>query len=428
MAMRASHTALSYYQASTNLELPAETLTGDMIADVVVIGAGFTGLSAALELAETGYKVIVLEAGRIASGASGRNGGQICTGFSSGQAKLIAQLGNSDARKCFAIAEDAKLLIEQRIAKHQINCDLTWGYLHCATKPGQADALKTWRDEWNELGYEGCTLLSKSALEERLGSKLYHGALREARAGHFHPLNYCLGLAKAAKQAGAVIYENTPVLEVSTGTMPWARTTVGKVSAKFMVIAGNAYLGKTVPALHGRIMPVTSFIIATEPLGEEVAGSLVRDNEAVADTNFILDYFRRTSDHRLLFGGRANYSTMEPSDLGAYMRPRMDRVFPQLKSARVDFAWGGYIAITSNRIPDCGRLSPTTYYAHGYSGQGVALAQMYGKLMAEAIRGTAEKFDMLSRVKHLPFPGGAALRMPLLVAAMLYYRMKDALG
>ena len=410
------------------MELPTATLTGDMSADVVVIGAGFTGLSAALELAGAGYKVIVLEAGRVGSGASGRNGGQICTGFASGQAKLIGQLGKSDARKCFAIAEDAKRLIEQRISKHKINCDLTWGFLHCATKPGQTDELKAWRDEWAALGYEGCDLFSKSELEVRLGSRLYHGALREARAGHFHPLNYCLGLAKAAMQAGVLILENSPVLQTNTGSMPWARTAAGTVKAKFMVIAGNAYLGKTVPALHGRIMPVTSFIIATEPLGEETAHGLIRDNEAVADSNFILDYFRRTADHRLLFGGRANYSTLEPGDLGAYMRPRMDRVFPQLKNVRVDFAWGGYIAITSNRIPDCGRLSPSTYYAHGYSGQGVALAQMYGKLMAEAIRGTAEKFDLLARVKHLPFPGGSALRMPLLVAAMLYYRMKDALG
>jgi gamma-glutamylputrescine oxidase len=427
MTMRPSHSALSYYQASAHAEFPSQTLAGDKSADVVVIGAGFTGLSAALELAEAGFKVIVLEAGCVGSGASGRNGGQICTGFSSGQAKLISQLGVNDARKCFDIAEAAKRLIEQRISKHKIDCDLTWGYLHCATKPGQAEELKAWRDEWAELGYEGCDLLSKSELAEKLGSQLYHGALRESRAGHFHPLNYCLGLANAARQAGVLIYESTPVLEVDAGRVPWARTARGVVKAKFMVIGGNAYLGNTVPALQGRIMPVTSFIITTEPLGEATAGGLIRDNEAVADTNFILDYFRRTADNRLLFGGRANYSTMEPSDLAAYMRPRMDRVFPQLKKVRIDHAWGGYIAITSNRIPDCGRLSPTTYYAHGYSGQGVALAQMYGKLMAQAIGGTAEKFDLLARVKHLPFPGGA-LRMPLLVAAMLYYRIKDALG
>ena len=174
-------------------------------------------------------------------------------------------------------------------------------------------------------------------------------------------------------------------------------------------------------------MPVTSYIITTEPLGEARAKSLIFDNEAVADTNFIVDYFRRTPDHRLLFGGRASYSTLEPSDLGAYMRPRMLKVFPQLADVKIAHAWGGYIAITSNRIPDAGRLSPTTYFAHGYSGQGVALAQMYGKLMAEAIRGTAERFDLLARFKHLPFPGGP-IRTPMLAAAMLYYRIKDALS
>ena len=425
--MRSSHTAVSYYQTSAHQTPHHAALTGDVSTDVLVIGAGFTGLSAALELSEAGYKVVVLEAQRVGSGASGRNGGQICTGFSSGQSKIAAQLGAANARACFEISEEAKRLIEHRIAKHKINCDLQWGYLHCSPKPGQSDALKAWKDELDELGYGGCELLSKSALEAKLGTTLYYGALREARAGHFHPLNYLHGLAAAAISAGAVIHENSKVLEVATDAAPWARTAKGKVTAKFMVIGGNAYLGKTVPALYGRVMPVTSFIITTEPLGEDLASALVRDNEAVADTNFILDYFRRTSDNRLLFGGRANYSTLEPADLGSYMRPRMDRVFSQLRDVKVDHAWGGYIAITSNRIPDCGRLSPTTYYAHGYSGQGVALAQMYGKLMAEAIRGTAERFDMLARVKHLPFPGGA-LRTPLLVAAMLYYRMKDALG
>jgi gamma-glutamylputrescine oxidase len=425
--MRPSHTALSYYQASANRVITCPALQGDVTTDVVIIGAGFTGISAALELAKAGYKVVVLDQGKIGSGASGRNGGQICTGFSATQSKLEGQLGKADARKCFEISEDAKRLIESRIAEHNIDCDLRWGYMHCAAKPGQEDSFKAWKDEYDALGYTGSEIFTKEQLQDRLGSKLYHGALREPRAGHFHPLNYLLGIADAAQRAGANIFETTRVLEVDTGPAPWARTATGTVRAKFMIIGGNAYLGKTVPALYGRIMPVTSFIITTEVLGENMAKSLISDNEAVADNRFILDYFRRTADNRLLFGGRANYSTLEPTQLGAYMKPRLTKVFPQLKDVKIDHAWGGFIAITSNRIPDCGRLSPTTYYAHGYSGQGVSLAQMYGKLMSQAIRGTAEKFDLLARVKHLPFPGGA-LRTPLLVAAMLAYRLRDALG
>jgi gamma-glutamylputrescine oxidase len=417
----------TYYQASANRSISTKKLEGDVSADVCVIGAGYTGLSAALELASAGYKVVVLEAETIGFGASGRNGGQICTGFSPGQATLNAQLGKADAKRCFDMAEEAKTLISDRIAAHRIDCDLNWGYLHCIPKPKQMAHLKEWAEDYEALGYGGNTLLSKAELEEKLGSTLYHGALRESHAGHLHPLNYCLGLADAAIKAGAVIHENSPVIEVDTGSKPFARTAQGKVSAKFMVIGGNAYLGRLVKPIHGHVMPVGSYIIATEPLGEARAKSLIRDNEAVADTNFILDYYRRSADHRLLFGGRANYSTLAPANLAAYMRPRMTHVFPQLADVKIDHAWGGFIAITSNRLPDCGRLSPTVYYAHGYSGQGVALAGLYGKLMAEAIRGTAERFDLLARVKHLPFPGGA-FRTPILVAAMTYFKLRDALS
>jgi gamma-glutamylputrescine oxidase len=424
--MPASIDAQSYYQASAHPFPPQPRLTGDLTADICIIGAGFTGLSAALELAEAGYKVIVLEAREVGYGASGRNGGQICTGFSPGQQRIEAQLGKEDAVKCFAIAEEAKKLIVDRIARYGIDCDLKWGYLHAIPKASQFDDLTEWKDEWDALGYTDTQILNKAELEERLGTTIYHGALREGGAGHFHPLNYCLGLAKAAMAAGAQIFENSAVLDVDQGPIVTARTAQGKVSAKFLIIGCNAYIGRMVPELYGRIMPVTSYIIATEPLGENRAKSLIRDNDAVANTNFIVDYFRLTKDTRLLFGGRASYSTLEPHNLGAYMRPRMLQVFPDLKDVKIDHAWGGYIAITSNRIPDCGRIGANIYYAHGYSGQGVALAGMYGKLMAECVKGQSERFDLLARIKHLPFPGGP-IRTPLLVAAMLFYRIRDAL-
>lgn len=419
--------AASYYRA-TAIPYPSHApLMDDVFADVCVIGAGYTGLSATLELATAGYKVVVLEAETVGHGASGRNGGQICTGFSSGQQKIVAQLGKQDARRCFDLAEEAKELLKARIAAHQIECGLKWGYLHAIPKASQFDDLKEWKDELDDLGCDGTSILTKAELEEKLGTRIYHGALRESGAGHFHPLNYCLGLARAAVAAGAIIYEQSRVIDIATGATPSVRTEQGTARAKFLVIAGNAYLGRTVPKLYGRIMPVGSYILATEPLGEDRAKSLIRDGEAVANTKFIVDYYRLTGDTRLLFGGRASYSTLEPPNLGAYMRPRMLSVFPQLGDVKVDYAWGGYIAITANRIPDCGRLSPTTYYAHGYSGQGVALAGLYGKLMAEAIRGTAERFDLLARIRHMPFPGGP-IRTPLLVAAMLYYRIRDALS
>lgn len=425
--MPASIDAQSYYQASAHPFPSQPRLNGDVTADVCIIGAGFTGLSAALELAEAGHKVVVLEARQVGYGASGRNGGQICTGFSPGQQRIEAQLGKADARKCFDIAEEAKRLIVERIAKYKIDCDLKWGYLHAIPKPSQFDGLKEWKDEWDALGYSDTRILSKAELEDRLGTRIYHGALHEGGAGHFHPLNYCLGLAKAAIAAGAQIFENSTVLNVEPGPTATVRTAQGTVSAKFVIVGCNAYIGRMMPELYGRIMPVTSYIIATEPLGENRARSLIRDNDAVANTNFIVDYFRLTRDTRLLFGGRASYSTLEPPNLGTYMRPRMLSVFPDLKDVKIDHAWGGYIAITSNRIPDCGRIGPNIYYAHGYSGQGVALAGMYGKLMAEAIKGQASRFDLLARVKHLPFPGGP-IRTPMLVAAMLFYRIRDALS
>ena len=425
--MPASISNKSYYRATANRNISTVPLDGDVTADVCIIGAGYTGLSAALELAEAGYKVVVLEAETIGFGASGRNGGQICTGFSSGQGKIEGQIGKADAKRAFDLSEEAKQLILARVEKHKIDCDIRWGYMHCIPKAHQFKHLQEWADEYEALGYGGNTLLSKDELEQKLGTNIYHGALRESHAGHFHPLNYCLGLAAAAIKAGAVVHEHSRVVEVNTGPAPWAHTARGKVSAKFMIIGGNAYLGQLVKPLEGKVMPVGSYIIATEPLGENRARSLITDNEAVANTNFIVDYYRRSADNRMLFGGRASYSTYEPPNLGEYMRPRMTSVFPQLKDVKIDYAWGGFIAITSNRIPDCGRLSPTVFYAHGYSGQGVSLAGMYGKLMAECVRGTAERFDLLAKIKHLPFPGGR-LRTPLLVAAMAYYRIRDALS
>ncbi|MEM8686747.1 MAG: FAD-binding oxidoreductase [Pseudomonadota bacterium] len=418
---------LSYYRASANPAYEHPKLQGDHTCDVCVIGAGYTGLSAALELAERGYDVIVLEADVVGWGASGRNGGQICTGVSCGMEKIEKVAGREAAQKVFDISEEAKSLISSRVKTHEIECDLKWGYLHATENAGEADELRHEIEYMEGYGQTDATFLDKTALEERLGSTRYHAGVREESAGHLHPLNYCLGLADAATKAGAKIFEHSPALELDTGANPSAETELGSVKAKFMVVGGNAYLGKLVKPLYQRLMPCGSFILATEPLGENRARALIAGDEAVSNTNFIVDYYRFSADHRMLFGGRCSYSTLEPKDLAAFMRPRMTNVFPQLADAKIDYAWGGYIGITMNRIPHVGRIGEKVYFAQGYSGQGVALSGMCGKLLAEAIAGQAERFDVMAQFKHQPFPGGP-LRTPALVLGMLYYRLRDALG
>lgn len=418
---------LSYYRATANAAPEHPSLEGDLDCDVCVIGAGYTGLSAALELAQNGYDVVVLEAETVGWGASGRNGGQVCTGVSCGIEKIEKVAGREAAKNVFDISEEAKDLIKTRVETHKIDCDLKWGYLHAAPRKADFEEMREEVEYLEGFGATGMELFDKTALKDRIGSNIYEGAMREEHAGHLHPLNYCLGLAEAAVKAGAKIFENSPATSVDTGANPSAKTANGTVRAKFMVVGGNAYLGKLIKPLYQRLMPCGSFILATEPLGENRARSLIAGDEAISDTNFIVDYYRCSADHRMLFGGRCSYSTLEPKDLAAFMRPRMLNVFPQLDDVKIDYVWGGYIGITMNRIPDVGRIGQSTYYAQGYSGQGVALSGMCGKLLAEAIMGQAERFDVMAQFKHQPFPGGP-LRTPALVLGMLYYRLKDALG
>lgn len=418
---------LSYYRASANPAYDHPKLQGDHSCDVCVVGAGYTGLSAALELAERGYDVIVLEAETVGWGASGRNGGQICTGVSCGMEKIEKVGGRDVAQKVFDISEEAKDLITTRVRTHEIECDLKWGYVHATERASEVEELRHEIEYLEGLGAKGLTFLDQNGIQDQLGSARYAGGMREAHAGHLHPLNYCLGLADAAVKAGAKIFERSAVTKLDTGSSPSAQTEQGRVNAKFMVVGGNAYLGKLIKPLYQRLMPCGSFILATEPLGENRARALIAGDEAVSNTNFIVDYYRLSADHRMLFGGRCSYSTLEPKDLGAFMRPRMTAVFPQLEDVKIDYVWGGYIGITMNRIPDVGRIGERVYYAQGYSGQGVALSGMCGKLLAEAIAGQAERFDVMAQFKHQPFPGGP-LRTPALVLGMLYYRLRDALG
>jgi gamma-glutamylputrescine oxidase len=419
----------SYYAATAHLAPDLPALEGEVRADAVIVGAGYTGISAALELARRGYDVVVLEAHRVGWGASGRNGGQICTGFSPSLAKIEKSVGLDDARKLFAVAEEGKALIAERVARHGIDCDLKWGYLHAAPKARHVEELKEEQEvAERRFGYEGrLRLVDRDEVRRMVASPVYVGGLYDAGAGHLHPLNYCLGLATAAREAGARIFENSEVVRLETGRPALAVTAKGRVTADFAILAGNAYLGGLVPQIQSKVMPVGTYIGATARLGENRATSLIPDDVAVADTNFVLNYFRRSSDHRMLFGGRVSYSTIMPPHLPRAMRTKMLKVFPQLSDVEFEYTWGGFVAITVERTPDVGRIAPNIYYAQGYSGTGVALSGIVGQIIAEAIAGQAERVDLFAKLPHTTFPGGAALRTPLLAAAMLWYRMRDLL-
>jgi gamma-glutamylputrescine oxidase len=418
-----SDLAHSYYLATSNPATRRPVLSGDAEADVCIVGGGFTGLSAALHLAERGYRTVLVEAHAIAWGASGRNGGQLNTGLRKGPGELVAMFGRDGAKRLFDLAEEAKATVRERITRHAIACDLKPGVMVVAHKPGDPAWMAEEVEVQNKVfGHQAVRMLSKAEVEERLGSRIFHGGLIDMSAGHLHPLNYALGLAAAAEAAGAILYEESRALAVAPGEVC---TAAGRVRARYILLACNAYLGGLEPRIAGKFMPISSYIIATEPLGEESARALIRDDVAVCDTKFVVDYFRLSADRRLLFGGGETYSRKPPKDIGAFVRPYMLRIFPQLADKRIDYAWGGQIAITLSRLPHFGRLPGDIYFAHGYSGQGVALTSLAGKLVAEAIAGTAERFDIFTGIEHQTFPGGTILRQPILVLAMLWYALRD---
>ncbi|MBM3517392.1 MAG: FAD-binding oxidoreductase [Alphaproteobacteria bacterium] len=415
----------SYYAATAG-ELPVcERLAGEVTADVCVVGGGYTGLSAALNLAERGYSVVVLEAERLGFGASGRNGGQIVTGFSADIERVAARHGAAAARQLWTLGAEAVAALKARIERHAIPCDLKWGYVHVAHTAHQLAGLRSTQAAWERTyGHPATRLLGREEVSALIGSRRYLGGLYDGAAGHLHPLRLALGLARAAQAAGARLVEDARVTAVTHGAAPCAITATGQVRSRYLVLAGNAYLGRLVPELRRRLMPVTSNIVATAPLDRR-AGVLTQD-VAVADARFIVTYYRLSADGRLLFGGRASYANLEPADVMAYMRRRMLRVFPQLTDTPLDYVWGGLIGITMDRMPHLGRLAPNVFFAQGYSGQGVALAPFAGELIAAVIAGTAERFDVLTRLPHAAFPGGP-LRTPALALGMLYYRLRDLL-
>jgi gamma-glutamylputrescine oxidase len=402
-------------------------LAGDVRCDVCVVGGGYTGLSTALNLAERGYDVVVVEAEKIGWGASGRNGGQIVTAYNPSMGTMAGWVGKDDARLLWELGEESKTILRDRVARHRIDCDLRWGYVMAALKQRQINGLRDMEAEWRQdYGYGEARMLDRSEIRSMVASDAYAGGLFDGGSGQLHPLNYAIGLGKAAVEAGARIFEGSRVLRIDTGAAPAAHTAAGVVRARYMVLAGNAYLGGLAPEIAAKIMPVATYMIATEPLGEKRAAALIPCGHAVADVNFVLNYYRLSPDHRLLFGGGVSYSALDRPDLKRLLRKTMLRYFPQLADVRIDHCWGGNVAITMNRTPHFGRIGNNVFFAHGYSGHGVALTGLAGKLIAEAIGGTAERFDVFSRLPHASFPGGIA-RTPLLVLAMSWFRLRDLL-
>ena len=420
----------SYYESSVKREIAEPALSDDIVADVVVVGAGFAGLSAAIELAQRGYKVVVLEADRVCSGASGRNGGQAIVGFASGQAPFEQQLGQADAKRAWEMSLQGLDLLDQRIAEFEIDCDRVHGYLYVAETARKARALEaemTAMDRDYGLATEWAT---GANVQRYIQSPRYCAAAYERTSGHLHPLKYGLGLARAAKQLGVKIFENSPVLDMRRAPTLTALTARGQVKASFGVLAGNCMLGeygpRVAPDITPRIMPVGTYIVGTAPLSPEVCARLIARHAAVCDNNFVLDYFRFGADHRLLFGGRVSYSARTPAHLQESMAKRLAAVFPGLTEVAIDYVWGGFVDISMNRAPDFGRLGSNLYYLQGFSGHGVALTGLAGQLVAQAIAGQSERFDLFASLQHRPFPGGALLRMPSLVLGMLYHRLGEA--
>ena len=402
-------------------------LDGATTADVCVVGAGYTGLSTALHLAERGYSVVLLEGRRVGWGASGRNGGQLGTGQRREESELEASFGRDTARQLFQLGLEARQLVRDRVARHAIPCALTPGQVLCAAKPAhqaglEARATRLARD----YGYPHQRVLNRAEMRALVDSPLYHGGVFDSDAAHLHPLNYALGLARACVEAGVRIHEQSLVTGYSGSSPVVVRTRSGEVQARFLVLACNGYLDGLEPRIADRIMPINNYLLATAPLGS-ASTRLITDPACVHDTLFVVNYFRLSPDGRLIFGGGETYSRRFPVDLKGFVRRYMLRVFPQLADVPIDYAWGGTLAITMNRLPHLGRLSPDVYFAQGYSGHGVAMATLAGQLMAEAIAGTAERFDVFARLPPPSFPGGTLLRWPGLVLGMLWFALRDRL-
>ena len=418
----------SWYAATAHTLPSFPPLRGEVSADVCVVGGGYTGLSAALHLAERGYEVVLLEAVRVGWGASGRNGGQVGSGQRQDVLELEARYGHDRARALWDLAEEAKALLRERVERHRIDCDLKPGNLLAVTRRRYLPELQRETEHLaSRYAYRELRMLDRDEVREMVASERYCGGQFDAGGAHLHPLNLALGLARAAVAAGARLYEQSRATVIRWGSRPLVHTDEGQVRARYVLLCGNAYLGDLVPEIRSRIMPIANHLLATEPLGAARAAALIPADCCVHASKFVVDYYRLSPDGRLIFGGGETYRDRPPRDLRAFVRRYMLEVFPQLTDVRIEYAWSGRLAITRSRLPHFGRIRDRAFFAHGFSGHGVAVTQLAGKLLAEAVAGTAERFDVFAGLPHRRFPGGRWARQPLLAAGMLYYALKDRL-
>ncbi|MGI2055638.1 NAD(P)/FAD-dependent oxidoreductase [Shewanella baltica] len=419
----------SYYVDTAKEIYAHPQLKGSISADVCIVGGGFSGINTAIELAQRGMSVVLLEAKRIGWGASGRNGGELIRGIGHDPAQFHSEIGTEGVQAIQQMGFEAVEIVRNRIQEHSIDCDLQMGYCDLAVKPRHMDELEEEFSVLKAMGYQQeIKLLTKGQLGEVIGSDFYQGALVDMGSGHLHPLNLALGEARVARNLGVQLFEYSAAEKIIQGAKPKVMTAKGEVTCQYLVLAGNAYIGHKLNSfVGGKVLPAGSYLLATEPLTEAQCASIIPQNMAFADMRIALDYFHLSADRRLLFGGLCTYSGKDPKDIEAALRPNLEKVFPQLKGVRIDYEWGGMIGIGANRMPQIGRLPDTNniFYAQAYAGHGVNATHMAAKLLAEAICQQAGHFDVFAKIKHMTFPGGPTFRSPMLAAGMLYHRFKD---
>ncbi|MFZ3584199.1 NAD(P)/FAD-dependent oxidoreductase [Loktanella sp. DJP18] len=419
----------SYYATSANPSPERPPVHGDITADICVVGAGYSGLSTALHLAEKGHSVVIVEGARVGWGASGRNGGQIVNGLNASLQTIERRYGRDTATFVAGIVQEGGEIIRDRVVKYDIQCDLKPNNVFVGLTDAHMRELEARQALWRSYGIDNQVMLDRNQLRNHVKSDLYAGGLLDRTGGHMHPLNLALGEAAAFESLGGVIHEMSPILSADTmAARPVVRTAQGSVTCKTLVLCGNAYLGHAVPDLEPRVMPVSTQVMATEPLDPDLAADLMPGDDCIEDIRYILDYYRLSADKRMLFGGGTVYGGSDPKDIKVKLKRNMDKVFPRLRDARIDYAWSGNFALSFSRVPQMGRLGSNTYYAHGYSGHGVTGSHLFGRILSEAINGDLSRFDVFAGLKWYPFPGGRALRVPYSVLGSWYYGVRDRLG